>query len=239
VLPGRDCDGVAVGEWAFRDLLLGKGSSEELLRRLAGSAPLRLSRQDLDSERISGDSAEAARWVRDSALSPEDKDNLTAFIARFPSLTFFKMPPELVARRYPPSGALSLPPWLREVLSVLAGVCPGSDVSWSFDPSASASARAAWYDFSMAREDADWCERIRESASVRPIAERGDRSSLAVAFSDDDRAIYEFHQPDLEEFRQGVSPTEALDQRFTSYTSMLRHVAAILIDQEILIRPSR
>lgn len=189
---------------------------------------------DYDAHRILGTSSDAAAWVAQSSLAAAHQRLLQQFIARFPSLMFFK-DDQAVLDHVEQRNQVALPPWFRAQRQTLAFVAP--PVLAQIDDFDRLGPRSdtldeIWYEFDLyGYRDDEQRELLFGKAASFPFAEWPftDRSFLALHTADHgDERIYEFAREDvLDCVLNGEPPRDGLNVAFDSYASMLSHVIAI------------
>jgi hypothetical protein len=189
---------------------------------------------DPDAHRIRGSSSDAAAWVAQSALPDDHKALLQQFIARFPSLTFFKDDQALLDH-VEQEERVKLPAWFRRQRQTLAFVAP--PVHFRIDDFDQLGPRSdtldrIWYatDLYGYRDD-EQRELFLDKGAIFPFVQwpGTDRSVFAISTSDhSDEAIWEFAAEDmLDSVLDGEPAREALNKAFDSYASMLSHIIEI------------
>ncbi len=180
-----------------------------------------------------GEAADACSWIEQSALPGADKADLRRFVARFPSLTFFKEEPALVDR-YARADGVSLPPWFREPRGTLAFVEPHvlvrvDDFQWYYSPRADDAAEI-WYDLRAGCGEEELAL-FTGDGGIYPIGSDWDdgETYLGIDLEDHgDRRIFDFHGEDLLDNKLNGQPVRgSLFPVFSSYAHMLAHVVEV------------
>ncbi|RKH69405.1 leucine-rich repeat domain-containing protein [Corallococcus aberystwythensis] len=205
---------------------------ENFLKKRA--EPPRVEPSRLMSRRPWGSSVEAASWVQASALDAQTKAELLRFIARFPTLSFYREPPEFLDE-VEAASQVRFPPWLRELRQTLAWMLPGEperDVQVRFHhfdlPGHAASDPAShWY-------------------SIAPGVQSGESPPgfMSLGFSEDplwsqlvirkdapkDTVIYDFAEEMFRDLQlEGVGTQGTLGPAFASYATMLAAIDAVRV----------
>lgn len=189
---------------------------------------------DIDAHRIRGNARDAADWVRQSSLADDQKDLLLRFIARFPSLSYFKDDAALLDH-IEQRDQLTLPGWFREQRQVLAFVTPPALVRVDdFDHLSprSDTLDGIWYAIELdGYRDDEQRELFLDQATSYPIGywPHTDRSFLAINTADhDDQRIYEFAAQDLlDNVLDGGAARDSVYPAFDSYARMLSHIIEV------------
>ena len=189
---------------------------------------------DIDTHRIRGSARDAADWVAQSSLAGDQKDLLLKFIARFPSLTYFKDDAALLDH-IEQRDHLTLPRWFREQRRILAFVTqPALVCVDDFDHLGprSDTLDGIWYAIELdGYRDAEQRALFLDQATSYPIGSwpHTDRSFLAINTADhDDQRIYEFAAQDLlDNVLDGGAARSSVYPAFDSYASMLSHIIEI------------
>lgn len=188
------------------------------------------------SKKIKGNAAEAENWIRESLLSEENKEELSKFVKRFRSQTFFK-------KERPDTD----PAWLQELGRVLLGAVP-DDLCWykfeSFDHSEfdDYSYQHSFYnDQGFSRDLGQYTEILMEGEPLLIVAcvmeDLG--SILAVKGGQSgDLGVYDFSYEGIKRGENGQGIVDAGDAAlaFSSYVNMLSRVKAIRLQGEIVVK---
>jgi NAD-dependent dihydropyrimidine dehydrogenase PreA subunit len=188
------------------------------------------------SKKIKGSSTEAENWIRESSLSVESKEELSKFVKRFKTLTFFK-------KERPDTD----PAWLQELGKVLLGAVP-DDLCWyqfeSFDHSEYDDYRyqhSFYNDQGFSPDLGEYTEVFMEGEPLLIVAcvmeDLG--SILAVKGGQSgDLGVYDFSYENLQrgENGQGIVNVENVTLAFPSYMNMLSRVKAIRLQGEVVVK---
>lgn len=194
--------------------------------------PPRIEGSRLRSRRIWGSSAEAAEWVEASALDAETRALLLRFVARFPTLSFYRETPAFLDEVEAAAG-VKLPGWLREVRQTLAWVVPGEqerDVQVRFRQfergGHGGSDPTRWYSVAPMNPSGEAPPRYMSLGFADdPLA-----SQLLVRKTGKETVIYDFAEEMYRDLKlEGASTKGALGPVFTSYAAMLAAIEAVRV----------
>ena len=188
------------------------------------------------SKKIKGNAAEAENWIRESSLSVESKEELSKFVKRFKTLTFF-------IKERPDTD----PAWLRELGKVLLGAV-SDDLCWykfeSFDHSEYDDYRyqnSFYNEQGFSQDLGEYTEIFMDGEPLLIVAyvmeDLG--SVLAVKGGQDgDLGVYDFSYGDIKRGESGQGIIDAGDATlaFSSYLNMLSRVKAIRLQGEIVVK---
>jgi hypothetical protein len=190
-----------------------------------------------------GDAEDARSWIAAVPLPDPERAALQRFVARFPSLRFYREDAAMMVRLQSQTGA-RLPTWLAALRSrAVALVEPRQRVRLRFDgfdvphsPRAEY-ARDIWYEPTLRPLPDPDVRKIYADSGAFPIAEWRDemRSTLLVSLDERDGRIFECAQADLFDRRaDGEDPAGSIYAAFESYASMLGHIVAVELDGNVV-----
>lgn len=190
-------------------------------------------------EDITGDAATALSWIDDSSLDEEIKEDLRAFVRRFPDLTFYKETDAYLDGIEKRDG-VTFPAWFRAIRTTLAFVAKPVEFQVDgFDGPESPRAEypeRIWYGLALGTNDEDETELLYEQALLYPIIRwtTSDRSILAIALDDpDDHRILEYSSQDLwDDDADGRPVRESVSVGFDSLPSLLGHIQVLRTSQD-------
>jgi hypothetical protein len=199
-------------------------------------APESLDLFELAHARTLGKAAQAEQWIAAAALPDDDKAALTAFVGRFPGVTFYKASEALIQREAK-GDKHTLPSWYRTQRATLDGWLPNA---------ASSTIRFAGYELSSSPR-ADRAGSLSFYLGLYPHASEVEAKLLAAGFvnvgmcAEDpeiylamrldgaDRQIYDYHFEDVSDaISEGRDPSTSFYPAFRSYASMLERAVALL-----------
>ncbi|GLZ76505.1 hypothetical protein Afil01_13120 [Actinorhabdospora filicis] len=186
-----------------------------------------------------GDAETAKGWVEASGLPQDQKEDLLTFIGRFPSLCFVKEDAAALDHHEEEAG-VPLPPWLRELRSVLAAVDPPvqvrvDDFDW-YDSPRCEDVEDIWYELRPGYANDEERELFAEDAQVYRIGSwwGEDRSYLLADLEKpDDVRVFDTAAPDLRDNKYDGRPVRgSVYPIFRSYARFLARVEAVRFEDD-------
>jgi hypothetical protein len=180
---------------------------------------------DFDAHREVGGATEARGWVRDSALSKEDKAALLRFIDRFADQRFYRVDEAWLDGSQAEDG-VRYPAWFRDVYLTLSYIdMPGVHFKLCFDrvgEEDEGEDPCYWTNIRGPTEEER--QGVVEKARLYPLGDGGGANpyTLAISLKEDDRRVYRYRTETGS--RRGFSGGTVV---FDSYTAMLDRVRAL------------
>jgi len=191
---------------------------------------------------IAGDSMAAHGWVEASALPEETKVSLHRFIARFPTLTFYKndaadLDAEEEERR------VTFPRWLRAICQTMRSIEPGQFVWARFDASIHPflngdELRDNWYSigpFGYFSQERPMLESMAD-LQLLPIGEDEVAGGLSFAINladHTDQRVYEYVLENLQHNKSSGTPLDrSVYPMFASYAGMFGQIVGLKLEAE-------